>query len=152
MKYWIVLPLTSVLLFACGSLKAQSPAALPKPAMDLAERSRPDPRVRQYVWPSRIVWCSSNETVKSAEVLLRKRSGQATLDASDPCVLNNARGPAGVLLDFGRELHGGVQIMVWNTKGNKPVKLRVRFGESASEAMSDVGTKNAVNDHAVRDQ
>jgi len=37
-------------------------------------------------------------------------------------------------------------------KGNKPVRLRVRFGESASEAMSDIEPKqNATNDHAMRD-
>lgn len=111
-----------------------------------------DPRTRQYIVPSKVVWISSGDTVKNAEVLLQKRSGQATLDASNPCVLNNKGGTAGVLLDFGRELHGGVQIMVWNTKDNKRVRLRVRFGESVSEAMSDVGQKNAGNDHAIRDQ
>lgn len=63
------------------------------------------------------------------------------------------RNKAGILLDFGVELHGGVQIMVWHSKDNKPVRLRVRFGESVSEAMAELGgDKNATNDHAIRDQ
>ena len=31
------------------------------------------------------------------------------------------------------------------------MKMRVRFGESVGEAMSDIGTKSASNDHAIRD-
>ena len=119
----------------------------------MAGRSEVDPRVRRYVRPSRIVWHSDGKTVENAEALLEQRTGQITLDAHEPCVLRNEGKGAGVLLDFGKELHGGVQIMVWHTTGNKPVRLRVRFGESVSEAMSDVGgAKNATNDHAVRDQ
>lgn len=119
---------------------------------DLQERSVVDSRVRQYVTPSRVMWTSSEETVKNPEVLLQKRSGQATLEASNPCVLNNSKGTAAILLDFGTELHGGVQVMAWGTK-NKPARIRVRFGESASEAMSEPGgEKNAGNDHAIRDQ
>ncbi len=121
-------------------------------ALDFKDRVVADPRTRQYVMPSRVVWTSSADTVKNADVLLQRRSGQATLDASNPCILDNKTGPAAILLDFGRELHGGIQVMAWKTGGNKPVKLRVRFGESVSEAMSDIGTKNAVNDHAIRDQ
>lgn len=57
-----------------------------------------------------------------------------------------------LLLDYGRELHGGLQIITGMYPGNKPIKLRVRLGESASEAMSDVEPEhNATNDHAMRD-
>ena len=39
------------------------------------------------------------------------------------------------------------------TKGKDPVRVRVRFGESASEAMAELGGKQgAQNDHALRDQ
>ena len=57
-----------------------------------------------------------------------------------------------MLLDYGKELHGGLQIVTgWFPGG--PVKVRVRYGESASEAMSEVGGKGgATNDHAMRDQ
>lgn len=117
--------------------------------------ARSDPRVRQYILPNRIVWTSDNpgSRVENEESLLVEKSGQVTLDAHEPCVLKNVEGRAGMLLDFGKELHGGIQIMVWHTQNNQPVKLRVRFGESVSEAMSEPGGKqNATNDHAVRDQ
>lgn len=118
-------------------------------------KAQTDPRVRQYVMPQRIVWVSQEDgaNVANPEALLKERSGQVTLDAHDPCALTSKDQKPGILLDFGKELHGGVQIMVWHTKDNKPVKLRVRFGESVSEAMSNTNSeKNATNDHAIRDQ
>jgi len=135
----------------------QAPFNLPRPIAnpDLVRRARPDPRVRQYLLPRRIVWTSSAEgaVVENAESLLREKIGQVTLESHEPCVLRSKGAQPGILLDFGRELSGGVQIMVWNTDNGKPVRLRVRFGESASEAMSEIGgDQNATNDHAVRDQ
>ena len=102
----------------------------------MAGRTEADSRVRRYVLPSRIVWHTGEDTVQNAQTLLTKRSGQVTLDASNPCVLRNNAKKGALLLDFGKELHGGVQIMVWHTKDNKPVRLRVRFGESVCEAMA----------------
>ena len=130
--------------------------SLPPPAQaDLAGRACRDPRVREYITPKRIVWQSPNDhaAVEHAEWLL-KGSGQITLNTPVACTLRHQGKTPGFLLDFGRELHGGVQIMVSGQSGdNKPRRLRVRFGESASEAMSDVGEpKGATNDHAVRDQ
>lgn len=117
-----------------------------------------DPRVREFVDPVRILWQSSGERslVKDPELLLKPFSGQITLDNRNGCVLRNDGQPPGILLDFGRELHGGVQIAVADLKPDseqsKTVRIRVRFGESASEAMSELGgDKNATNDHAVRD-
>ena len=62
--------------------------------------------------------------------------------------MENNGEPASVLLDFGRELHGGLQIGSMCPRG---MKMRVRFGESVGEVMSDIGTKSASNDHAIRD-
>ncbi len=142
--------LAAVVWGLCAAMVAA--AALPAPVADALEaRATSDPRVRTYVLPSRVV-CHT-DGVQNADALLQERSGQITLDASNPCVLNNAKGNAAILLDFGKELHGGVQIMVWHSKNNKPVRLRVRFGESVSEAMAEFsGAKNTTNDHAIRDQ
>lgn len=113
-------------------------------------RETVDPRVRRYLIPQRVVWQSAEDTVENARALLSTGSGQVTLDNNNPCVLNEG---GGVLVDFGRELHGGIQIMVGRMQDQTPARLRVRFGESVSEAMSDIGgAKNATNDHAVRDQ
>ncbi len=108
--------------------------------------------------PSRVLWRSeqADSAVESPELLLLRGSGQVTLNSTHNCVLRNAGNAPGILLDFGKELQGGIQIAVSDLKPvgshGKTVALRVRFGESASEAMSDLGDKNSQTDHAVRDQ
>lgn len=147
--------LICILLAHYGAGATRSGPILPAPINEsmMAGRTEVDPRVRRYVLPCRIVWNSGEDTVQNAQALLTKRSGQVTLDASNPCVLRSNGKKGALLLDFGKELHGGVQIMVWHTKDNKPVRLRVRFGESVSEAMAEFGgEKNTTNDHAIRDQ
>lgn len=54
-----------------------------------------------------------------------------------------------IILDFGKELQGGITITVPEVKNNS--LLRIVFGESVSEAMSSIGCKNATNDHSLRD-
>ncbi len=131
-------------------------AALPVPAQaDFAGRAQRDPRVREYITPKRILWQSPHDqaAVENAACLLQG-SSQVTLNTPRACTLRHQGKAPAILLDFGRELHGGVQIMVSGPMNDKtPRRVRVRFGESASEAMSDVGgPKGATNDHAVRDQ
>jgi len=155
MRYRATFSILTLILAWCVCAGGAEDALLPLPVagQEMVVRSDVDPRVRRYIRPSRVLWHSSGQTVENAEALLEKRSGQVTLESHQPCVLRNKGEGAGVLLDFGKELHGGVQIMVWHSTDNQPVRLRVRFGESVSEAMSDIaGPKNATNDHAVRDQ
>jgi len=121
----------------------------------LAEQTGPvqaDPRVRRYLGPTRILW-QSPEGVANAEALLKPQAGQVTLVNRDVCTLRYDKTAPGVLLDFGAELHGGLQLAAGTNGGPKdPVRVRIRFGESAAEAMSDIGgERNATNDHAVRD-
>lgn len=54
-----------------------------------------------------------------------------------------------VVLDFGKELCGGIRIITCKSNGN--TKWRISFGESLSEACSTIGVKNATNDHSPRD-
>lgn len=54
-----------------------------------------------------------------------------------------------VVLDYGRELCGGIRMIVRSAK--TPTRWRVTFGESLSEACSSVGEQNATNDHSPRD-
>ena len=119
------------------------------------ENSQSVETVTRYLSPVRILWQTENagDQIRNAVRLLGKGNGQADLSNSNMCVLKSTANlkPA-LLLDFGREIHGGLQIVTGMYPGNKPVKLRVRFGESASEAMSDIEPqKNATNDHAMRD-
>lgn len=107
--------------------------------------------VRTYVSPVRVLWQSGN--VSNTEQLLVSGNGQADLTNASICVLKNTSdAPASILLDFGKELHGGLEIVtgMWSP-GNTTRNIRVRFGESASEAMAEIGEKGATNDHAIRD-
>ena len=117
-----------------------------------------DPRLRRYVIPARIVWqTEGGATPQDPEALLQADDGQASLFPQRVCTLTHRGQAPGILLDFGRELQGGVQITAIAATDTKPVRLRVRFGESVGEAMSDVDPagipgQSYLNDHAIRDQ
>lgn len=55
-----------------------------------------------------------------------------------------------VVLDFGKELCGGVRLIT-RTAEDLYAKMRITLGESLTEACSDIGYKNATNHHAPRD-
>jgi alpha-L-rhamnosidase len=124
--------------------------AEPLPGLDAARSA-----VSTFVVPPvRVVW-TSPQGVSNAEGLLAPRPGQPVLsDPTPACVLEAGDdGPAGVLLDFGRELQGHVELFTPMTPDKEPARVRVRFGESVGEAMAEPGgTRNAGNDHAIRDQ
>lgn len=56
-----------------------------------------------------------------------------------------------VLVDFGKELRGGINITVQWSADESKCKLHIVFGESVMEALSDIGEKNSGNYHSVRD-
>jgi hypothetical protein len=122
------------------------------PVLDRAGRS---PLSTFSIAPTRLVW-QSTAGVTHADSLLQPHGGQAVLKESQPpCVLKAAsNAPAGLLLDFGRELNGYVELITPMTKDQAKLRhVRVRFGESVSEAMAGLGgPQNAQNDHALRDQ
>ena len=109
-----------------------------------------DIRTRAFLFPKRIVWTQGQ--VENSQMLLVEREHQISLSANQPCVMRSTKdSKASILLDYGMELHGGVRILVWEST-LKGAKLRIRFGESVTEAMSEVdGDTNATNDHARRD-
>ena len=109
-----------------------------------------DPRVREYITPKRIVWVSDEQNIKNSQVLLLDGKGQSDLLDNNVCNMISKDGEcASVLLDFGKEIQGGIQIVTGQSKG--PVNVRIRFGESVGEAMSELGSKNSSNAHAIRD-
>ncbi|MES2463412.1 MAG: alpha-L-rhamnosidase C-terminal domain-containing protein [Armatimonadota bacterium] len=108
----------------------------------------PDPRVRRYVLPTRIVWQSDDDTVQESANLLANDTGQAIISfmTYTACQLRSRNGTtASVLLDFGRELHGGIQILIAHANRSH-VAVRIRLGESVSEAMGDPNNDHALND------
>ena len=103
---------------------------------------------REYISPVKILWTQHGELISNIDYLLREGNGQADLTNSHICVVKSTEKehPA-ILLDFGKELHGGLQIVTGMPGDHTPVRIRVRFGESASEAMCEIDGKNgATND------
>jgi hypothetical protein len=84
---------------------------------------------------------------------LEKGNGQADLVGANLCLMANSDSinNSAILLDFGKELHGGLQLVTGMFKEQRPIKVRITFGESVSEAMSSMPGSTATNDHAVRD-
>ncbi len=150
MRYLV---LTIALLFNCiNSVRAQMP-----PIFDAAQAksAQDETPTRHFLSPLKIVWKTENSVnyIINDVKLLKQGNGQADLSGDDVCILkSDNKVKPGILLDFGKEIHGGLQLVTDQSKGGKPIRVRVRFGESASEAMSDIDTiKGATNDHAMRD-
>ena len=103
--------------------------------------------VTEYLAPTRLV--SVSGPVDNAEHLLQPYVGQVSTD--EPEVATFGKGGY-VLLDFGKEIQGGLQL-VRNIGGSKRVRFRIVLGESVTEALSSVDAPGttATNDHAVRD-
>lgn len=121
---------------------------LEAPGEPLAQRIR-------VVRPTRIVWESSAGLFNAAGLLADGAVGPVEPGIQLPTILHVEQGSAGgVLLDFGRELNGSIEIGVTGSVVPEQAlpQLRIRFGESASEAMSELGDRASGNDYAVRDQ
>lgn len=110
--------------------------------------------MQNYIQPTRIVWQTSGEQsyVDGSSVLLEERTPQITICPKEPFLMEHKGEVPSILLDFGKEIHGGIQIFCWRASGEHGAKIRVRFGESAMEAMSELGGEtNATNNHGLRD-
>jgi len=109
-----------------------------------------DVRTKAYISPTRIVWMQNSDLISNPENLLLPGNGQAELTNEGVIYFKSTEGKRpSILLDFGKELQGGIQIVT----GMGPMSdIRVRFGESASEAMANITNESgATNDHAIRD-
>jgi len=121
---------------------------------EILKNTEKDNRVRRFMAPARVVWKTDSDkaSVTGEEALFEARPKQIHFNPGQTCVLTSKGESAGILLDFGVEFHGYVKLYIHSVTP-KRVKLRVRFGESVSEAMSEIGgDKNATNDHINRDQ
>ncbi len=113
---------------------------------------------RTLVKPTRIVWMSdtTGTFIRQPEILMKDFKNQVSV-ADNNCTVMRSSGThqAAILLDFGKEIHGAIKIASGMRESARPLTLRIRLGESVSEAMSDVNPEhnenNATNDHAMRD-
>lgn len=100
--------------------------------------------VREYILPTAIL--QSDKVLRPEELMVQKRA--AVSFRSDNCAVMQGAGSA-LMLDFGKELCGGIRLIIRSAP--RGAQLRIRFGESVSEACSNLGEKGACNDHAPRD-
>lgn len=103
----------------------------------------------EIVYPIRTV-CKSGQVTNEACLQIEK---DLVVTFTEPEVMTMRKQddlPTWILLDFGKELHGGVRLVVPSVN-TTTTRLRLTFGESVSEALSCVGEKGATNDHSPRD-
>ena len=109
---------------------------------------------RNYLSPKRIVWQSDTlgKFILNSQKLLEAGNGQADLVGSKLCIVKGGdKINSAILLDFGKEIHGGIQVVAGMHSENRPIRVKITLGESVSEAMSEVDRSTATNDHAIRE-
>jgi len=145
--------ITGISLMSLLVANAQLPKAFGEKDSSYVRSSSPN-MTTKFLTPTRIVWKSdeTGEYVKNAEYLLKPGVGQADLLREEYfSISNDSTSKNGIVLDFGREIQGGIEFVVPRGNKNPAGKVRIRFGESVAETMSDVGENGATNDHAIRD-
>lgn len=117
-------------------------------------RIRTDELQRVYIYPCRIMKASG---VQQADVLLNRGNGQPEMGKRGMAAIRTLPGDtATLILDYGRELHGGLKIVTGSSSRRQPSLVRIRFGESVQECSStpcDSAWKKgySTDDHAMRD-
>ncbi len=135
--------LIPMMLFTMVSIQAGA-----KPAV-IAVNATKSPLTSYVIQPRRVVW-KSEQGVTHSENLLKPKSGQAVLiEPVPPMVMKPG---AGVVIDFGVEIAGSIELFTPMTKEKTMPAVRIRFGESVAETMAEIGERGAQNDHALRDQ
>ena len=91
----------------------------------------------EFVPPQRILWQQGEIT--GSEVLFRNSGKFQTLWKKELCCISAG---GSILLDYGEELQGSVRLVLGRCSptgyiGERPYKVRIRLGESVSEAMDE---------------
>lgn len=157
-RFFLFSAVLTVLFSALPLLRADSGALVPPFAADkLNPQIKADERVRRYLIPKRVLW-KTETGVRSEEKIFDNVLLQTSNSDMNGGFVMEKKGeaPCAVLLDFGAEIQGGIRLeardlVPGKESVGKTVRVRVRFGESADEAMAEVGEKGAVNEHSVRD-
>lgn len=104
---------------------------------------------RTAVYPVRIIKCGGE--VRCAENLLIEKELVVTFNEKRLTQLTSTdENKSYVVLDFGRELHGGIRLVTPQCTAVSP-RIRLTFGESVTEALSAIESSTATNDHSPRD-
>ncbi|GAB6011967.1 alpha-L-rhamnosidase-related protein [Viscerimonas tarda] len=151
---------TAMFLFLAGTPLALRAELPPVFGTEYEGKTQKDELTRQYISPQRIVWKYDGEggkLVTNDDLLLRQGNSQPEMGARNTCMMTStANETASILLDYGKELHGGLQLVMGGSSRREPSLVRIRFGESVGECNSlainyewKVGF--STDDHAKRD-
>ena len=127
MKFFRFL-ITVVLVGMLSPIQAQLP-----PVFDAKELSsvRTTSLTRKYLTADRIVWTSdpSGKFIQNAENILIAGIGQADMNQGKYLTLiSDKESKPGLVLDFGKEIQGGIEIVTTIHNSNPAGKLRIRLG------------------------
>lgn len=119
-----------------------------------------DEMTRVFISPLRVMWTSdtTGELIKNNEVLLNPGNSQSDMSKQTRfCSIKSTdTDTSSILLDYGKELHGGLQLVMGGSSRREPSLVRIRFGESVGEANSQTYNSDwlmgfSTDDHAKRD-
>lgn len=124
------------------------------------EITQKDELTRLFISPISVM-CTSDDTgelIKNSEVLLQPGNSQSDMSRiTQFCSITSTEtDTSSILLDYGKELHGGLQLVMGGSSRREPSLLRIRFGESVGEVNSDTYNSDwlmgfSTDDHAKRD-
>lgn len=147
----------AALILAIATTTAQLP---PNFGPEYNQITQKDEITRVFISPIRVMWTSdtSGELVKNSEVLLEPGNSQSDMSRTTRfCSMTTTlTDTASILLDYGKELHGGLQLVMGGSSRREPSLVRIRFGESVGEANSNTYNSDwlmgfSTDDHAKRD-
>jgi len=120
-------------------------------------KTQKDELTRTYISPQRIVWKSNDKLIRNENVLLEQGNSQAEMGRRNTCLMRRTASlTPSIILDYGKELHGGLQLVLGGSSRRLPSLVRIRFGESVGEVNSEISPSGwmvgySTDDHAKRD-
>jgi len=147
----------SFFFFSAITLLAQLPPVFGPEYDGITQK---DELTRVYISPVRVMWTSdtTGELVKNSEVLLKPGNSQSDMSRiTQFCSITSTdTDTSSILIDYGKELHGGLQLVMGGSSRREPSLIRIRFGESVGEANSTTYNSDwlmgfSTDDHAKRD-
>ena len=106
---------------------------------------------KEYLWPKRILLEEGDITYGEN---LKIEVPRQILLGTPTKEYTRIAGRASILLDFGIEARATLRMLCREVKKNGALattRVRVRYGESASECCAEIGERGACNDHQPRD-
>jgi alpha-L-rhamnosidase len=145
---------TRIILILMMALQLGATAQVPSVVKASSKNIRATELTRKYLTPVRVVkvFDEGDSQVNNAGSILKPGVGQADLNQGEYLSLVSTEDSyPGIILDFGCEIHGGLEMITTINNAKPAEKVRIRFGESVAETMSNTSENSATNDHAMRD-